>query len=344
MRPLDRILPEEDCVPEIRSIAELIALLSDEKLLATIKYKQLPASPQLFGVWFRGQANSTWKLVPKLLRSPAPINEYNMFATFKLRHPERSARCRSSFDVLCLLQHYGMPTRLLDWSASALIALHFALDDQSIDGKLLILNALEMNKYAYGAASIGIPENPGTVLRAELAASPAIWNYLHNIDPIMQRPKTKESLIETAVYQRLVTKYGYPLPDMYKKEFGQERDALTAKLLGVNFEIEKFVTEVGSALSAPWAVMPYQTGARMKAQNSVFTLHGGSEGSRLGLGPSTSIEQVNAMAGILLEVTVPAADKERLRKELELAGIHEGMLFPDLEHQVAFLKEAWTPH
>jgi hypothetical protein len=32
-------------------------------------------------------------------------------------------------DLYFLMQHYGMPTRLLDWSTSALTAVYFASDD-----------------------------------------------------------------------------------------------------------------------------------------------------------------------------------------------------------------------
>tara|TARA_R100001086_G_scaffold227949_1_gene147267 strand:- start:1401 stop:2147 length:747 start_codon:yes stop_codon:yes gene_type:complete len=104
-------------------------------------------------VWFRGQSDAEWKLLPGFLRLNAPISETTFLNRFKQsasmladRRPE------SSFDWMFLMQHYGVPTRLLDWSESPLVALYFAIekfsDKPGVDAALWSLWPTMLNRNA----------------------------------------------------------------------------------------------------------------------------------------------------------------------------------------------------
>jgi len=89
--------------------------------------------PDPVSVWFRGQANAAWRLQPKLYRPSKKFNENEIRTEFKLRGFQLMSEAHVPKDDQewnFLMQHYGAPTRLLDWTDGALIALYFAVESQ----------------------------------------------------------------------------------------------------------------------------------------------------------------------------------------------------------------------
>lgn len=97
---------------------------------------------------YRGQANKDWKLLPKVARgkqfeSQVALFDYerNLIEEAKYRMPEVFRSDMIPVDLLALLQHYGIPTRLLDVSASPLVALFFACNNDktaNTDGEVIV--------------------------------------------------------------------------------------------------------------------------------------------------------------------------------------------------------------
>jgi len=82
-------------------------------------------------VLFRGQ-RADWPLIPKLARIDAdrPIldAERTMLKAFKQQSlPFLSMTPATDWDWLALAQHYGLATRLLDWTLNPLVALWFSV-------------------------------------------------------------------------------------------------------------------------------------------------------------------------------------------------------------------------
>lgn len=86
-------------------------------------------------LWFRGCGKLKYELKPTLYRHIGSTNiddyidlEKLLLSRFQQRSiPFHNRSINDSWDWLFLMQHYGVPTRLLDWSESPLIALFFAV-------------------------------------------------------------------------------------------------------------------------------------------------------------------------------------------------------------------------
>lgn len=76
---------------------------------------------------FRGHSNFTYSLKPSIYRDDGWIqNEDVLFKELILRCPNDFSDQQSTFQTLVKMQHYSLPTRLLDLTANPLVALFFA--------------------------------------------------------------------------------------------------------------------------------------------------------------------------------------------------------------------------
>jgi hypothetical protein len=117
--------------------------------------------------WYRGCGRSSYPLSPSLYRHPKIkdvdkllVLEKEMLAWFKresILHQTLKPYIDADFEHLFFMQHYSVPTRLLDWTGNPFIALYFALtrahfdianDKYEEDAAVWVLNPNSWNEKA----------------------------------------------------------------------------------------------------------------------------------------------------------------------------------------------------
>jgi hypothetical protein len=142
------------------------------------------STPELGEVrpWYRGQKRADWGLVPGEYRLE-DISPDELRSEFILKaHPLLNQVPANDWEWYFLMQHYGLPTRLLDWTTGSMIALHFALchDTGKHDAAVWMLDPWSLNQTSFGKPNLVLTSDKeasgylGTPYRYRLAAPHAI--------------------------------------------------------------------------------------------------------------------------------------------------------------------------
>lgn len=242
---------------------------------------------------FRGQANVDFTMDASIFRNNLISKETSLINDLILQEPYEFGNHMTDFEQLVKMQHYGLPTRLIDVTTNPLVALYFACADKSCedkDGEILIL-----------IESLQRPTERQVKYFAALAEYDG---------------KSIEFFVDYFVQKGLMSK------DL---DFKEKQEKLE------NVFRTKYIPVV-----AP------KNNERIKRQNGAFLLLGiDIELPDYFIKNTFNLKQQLVKDfgdGIPRSLVVPQEQKKVILKELDIIGINESFVFPELEHQTSYIK------
>ena len=260
-------------------------------------------------LFFRGHSKKSFSLQPSIYRNAGLIsNEASMLKELILRCPNDFAGGISTFETLVKMQHYGLPTRLLDITSNPLAALHFACDthEEDDDGKVIVFvfDVKDEVKY-FDSDTVSVLSN--------LSRQPEDFEVPHYDDAVD---------LDTVEGKTLFS------------NFNSER-AIQLLLHDVRQDKPHFEPIIRPAdLGRVVCVKPKLDNPRIIRQDGAFLL----------FGVDRRKSQPPALADnfILDELIIRRDGKKNLSIELANLGITKATLFPEIERVATHIKDYYS--
>ena len=231
--------------------------------------------------------------------------EHLMFKEIISRSPTDFKDTHTTFDKLVLMQHYYLPTRLLDITANQLVSLYFACLDcdkkkeKATHGIVYIFQVRKEKTKFFDSDTVSILSNLAKLDKNKNKNK----NFIYEIK---YKKKAYEKLLYEVRQEKMAFEDGIQLDDLY------------------------------SIL----CVQPKQDNSRIKAQHGAFFLFGIHNES-----PHNKVPDIEDTKYIqVLKLLINKDSKKTIMDELEKLNIHEGTLFPEMDHMATYIKKKYANH
>jgi hypothetical protein len=275
------------------------------------KFEQYSSKPKYLLNCYRGQRDASWPIVAGIFRPEFKgLLENEKWAVRDLIsvHPSEFVSDETMFDKLVRMQHFGLPTRLLDVSLNALVALYFATDPgphgSNPSNGMVTAFAIpqECEKY-FDSDSVSCIANLANMTFEEKGEIYRLEESLIKLPDDEQIAKFNEDGVIERLHQFIKSEKSYFLPIINPTDFLK-----------------------------PYYVHPKMSNRRILAQSGAFILYGIYPFKKLFF--PYEIEETSFL--------VPQNAKEPIRRALSNLGINESTLFPEIDKAAARIKNSYS--
>ncbi|WP_447637087.1 FRG domain-containing protein [Flavobacterium microcysteis] len=260
-----------------------------------------------FELYFRGHSDKNFNLIPSIYRNKLLLeNEHTLFKEFILRTPSDFLNEKTALEKLVKMQHYGLPTRILDITSNPLVALYFACIGNNTaknrkDGQVLTFKIPRKDIKYYDSDTVSI------------IANLAKRNMKFTIEDIR---------------------------NLSLKEFNKQ-DQIAYLLHEIKEEKSYFQNIINEGdIERVVAVKVKQSNNRIIKQSGAFLLFG-INGNKYNPA-QISINWIVNLRQSGIDFDIDANSKDNILDELNVLGINEATLFPELDNQAQYLKKYFS--
>jgi hypothetical protein len=245
-------------------------------------------------LYYRGHIDASYKLEPSLFRSANRLNrEHSRFREILKEEPRHFLEDKTTFEKLVKMQHFGLPTRLLDITKNPLVALYFACVDsdnktpEKTDGEVVVLSL------------------DGKLIQYDDSDAVLVLSNLCKL-----KPAEKQFDVSLSVKEFNKTKNVEILCSEIKREKSVFNDTINPK-----------------HINRVLPVKAAKSNERIQMQDGLFLLFGAGDGEKNVTIPGEWIARTKPNERIFID----AKSKVKIRKQLEDINISQKILFPSLD-------------
>lgn len=259
-----------------------------------------------FCYYYRGHSSFKFDLIPSIYRGNYVIHEDKIFKDIILKTPADFANEKTTLEKLVKMQHYGIPTRLLDITSNPLVALYFACqpnttkDKLNDDGEVMVFKIPKSETKYYDSDTVSIISN--------LARRPINFDISNNKTTI-----------------KLFNRQG-PIPYLLHEIKDEKPQFLPI--------IEP--TDIKRVLT----VKVKLNNSRIVKQSGAFFLFGINDKKSIPAKVPKQWILNKSFANFNLRIS--NSQKKKILKELIALAINESTLFPELQNQAQYVKEQYS--
>lgn len=111
-------------------------------------------------LFYRGHSDQTYELKPSIYRDERFIENEDKIYRETISKVPYDFKGKNTIESLVLMQHYGVPTRILDLTTNPLVALYFAcIENKDKDGEVVVFDIPEESTCYFDSDKVTILAN-----------------------------------------------------------------------------------------------------------------------------------------------------------------------------------------